>query len=105
MARQAIAVHYEGSLENAEKEFEKRGYEGIRNMRYDPNSGRMGCEQARRNAKNMAGDGLGCYEYEGHEVFPDGINVNRCRIYLFEYEQYTGKPGDGVHKQNCRNCG
>ena len=105
MAKRAIAVHYDGSLEAAQEEFAKRGYEGIQNMRYDPFTGRMGCEQARRNAKNMASDGQRCYEYEGHEAFPDSINVNKCRIYLFEYERYSGKPGDGAHKQNCRNCG
>ena len=102
----ALAVHYDAPLGNAQKEFERRGYEGIRNFRYDDRTGPMGCEEARKEARSRADiDEEGCFEYEGDEFFPDAINVNRCRIYRFEFGRYTGKPGDGIHKRNCRNCG
>lgn len=104
----ALGVHYDTDLETARKEFERRGYGGITAIDYWNEYGaQLGCEDARARARSEAdGDGSPyCYEFEGHEFIPDAINANKCRIYRFTFERYTGKPGDGVHKKNCRNCG
>ena len=108
MSHKALGVHYVATLEEAKKEFEKRGYENISRIGiYDRYGNTLGCEDARKRARSDAdGDGSPyCYEYQGDEFFPDAINTNRCRIYEFTFERYTGEPGDGVHTRNCRNCG
>ena len=100
--KHALAVHYDVPDEEAQKEFERRGYRGIRNFKKD-DSGPMGCEEARRVARNRAETNEeGCYEYQGHEFFGEA-SVARCRIYQFDFDQYVGKRNDGVHKRDCRN--
>ena len=104
MSHKALGVHYDTTLDEAKAEFAKRGYEGIGTIEYYDRYGtRISCNEARHRASSDASiDGSEfCYEYEGVEF----IDVGNCRIYAFTFERYTGPPGDGVHKKNCRNCG
>ena len=104
----AFGVHYDTTLAEAKLEFEKRGYKNISRFDYFNQYGeKLGCNEARylaRNKTDLHGYPF-CYEYERTEFIADAINPRKCRIYVFDFEDYTGEPGDEIHEYDCRNCG
>ena len=102
-ARTGLAVHWDQPLEDAQKEFEARGYEGISDFEYYPFSDERNCSAARRVASDRATGRLeGCYAYVDGGPFAGAENT--CRIYRFRFERYAGaERRDPQHPRNCHN--
>ena len=102
-ARTALAVHWNQDLGEAQKEFERRGYEGIRGFEYYPFSDERNCQAARDEAADRA-----VTREEGCYAYVDGGPIagweDNCRIYRFEFDRYSGKEHPAAHHpRNCHN--
>lgn len=102
-ARTAIAVHWDQPVPEAQAEFTKRGYEGIRKFEHYPFSDERNCGTARKVTRSKAVVNLeGCYAYVDGGIFQNWQNL--CRIFRFEFERYAGKePRNPQHPRSCHN--